>query len=1002
MDREEAEAQFFRVKLACGLFRESPSAGTLKTMLESVKDEDRIHYLVGSYVIYPLCIHMRNSEIKLPENFIELAFKIIHHTLKRTNIAQINGFLDIFGTFCFFLDSELPNYESKVTISEEIKIQILMSISALFKSTDSDVLRKFYSETSYKKQLGLLIHLMLKELEIKQGNKIPFLVINNLMSLLNTFCQFRPVRYTPNKVLFNTALQYDFLWTSVRKCTESFQIQKVMVFFIPGITSKLVHFITTHVQPSASLIAAVILTFANFIVYTCNNKFYKHILEQESPPPHDLEKEELYVNLNKDWWERTSIRLSSLYVSTTQICIAHENFKTRLCLLEAAAVMLGNCQISLPILMTSLIDTLIVLSADTNKFVSDSATKMISTFSNLPELNSFNSLLLRIEELTYSLPKIAHNLNDSNKLPILRLLSGYLKLIGKIQLKIGNTNIRMKECIKNLVKTFISVLEFDISDNTILNQVMVLSAPKTEDLSTLKIIFTNLGDKSVKAIIDILHTIGMYCVFESILSYIFELSEKEHIRKELVFILNHLIVGSVETQSIELVTNTIETVIPIYLQSEWFEDLDRSAYALVKNRANFDEEINIPTIFALKDRTIQQILILEGLGHFAVSLGMNFQPFLVTTIFPLLEKSNNSNPHLQAQSYDSLQKLCLALKYPSVQNLIHDNADYITNVISLQFFQECTSQSALDVLQAVFRNSSVKLLALLEDSVSYLLKSIRFYHSHDESVVLLPTLVVISQQLFNWQYTEDDDVIITSDNSTECFLNEYEDYIHYYHPQEDDQVTNPSPENPQESSDLVEHNICVEIIDSISYYTNFPTAKVTTFAIRVITNCILALRSNQERSLPILHRIWPQFLACTKTNYSIILIASLECLALLAHYFGHFLRSRIEKDLWPFFISSFKRLVDQSKNSTTYYLHTQDYKSQLALLHTIPNIAFDLKIHFPEFHKLLSVYHPYCSLSQPRELRAKAIEGIAILAQINPESVYLLKTLLQPSEYGNI
>ena len=129
-----------------------------------------------------------------------------------------------------------------------------------------------------------------------------------------------------------------------------------MAYFIPGITSKLINFILTHVQPSASLIAAVILAFANFIAYTCNNKFCKYILEKKTELPPDLNEDDLYVNLTKDWWEKTSLKLSSLYVNVTQICIAHDSFKTRLCLLESAAVLLGNCQFSLNSLTTALID----------------------------------------------------------------------------------------------------------------------------------------------------------------------------------------------------------------------------------------------------------------------------------------------------------------------------------------------------------------------------------------------------------------------------------------------------------------------------------------------------------------------------------------------------------------------------------------------------------------------------------------------------------------------
>ena len=1000
MNREEGEAQFIRVKLSCQTFTRNPCTGALKPILESVEIEDRIHSLVGSYIMYPICLHLKLSEAKLQENFVELAFKIMYQTLKRTNVTQLKSFLEMFSIFCFFLDSKSPNFQSRIAISEEIKCQILLSFSALFKSTDSDVVRQFYGDTQYKKQFGLLLHLLFKELELKQGNKIPFLVINNLMSLLYHVCQFRPVRYIPNKSLFNTTLQYEFLWTAIKNCTESYQIQSEMAYFIPSITSKLINFILTHAQLSASLIAAAILAFANFIAYTCNDKFCKHILEKETELPLDLNEDGLYVNLNKDWWEKTSLKLSSLYVNVTQICIAHDSFKTRLCLLESAAVLLANCQLSLNSLTTGLIDTIVVMSADSDRCVNEMAVRIISSFSELPALNSFNSLLLRIEDLIYSLPKVVHSLNDANKLPILRLLSGYLKLIGKIQIKIGNTNIRMKECIKNLVKTLTSVLEFDISDDSILNQIIILSVQKETDLNTLKIKFINLEEISIQAIIEILHTVGMYCEFGSILSYIFELAEKERIRKRLIFILNHLIIGGGKTRNVSEIASSIEMIIPMYLQCEWFEDLDKSSYVLLQDKASFYEKANLPTILALKNRTLQQILILDGLGHFAISLGQKFQPFLVSTIFPLLEKSNNPNPYLQAQSYDSLHKLCTALKYDSIHSLIHDNADYVTNVISLQFFQECTSQPALDVLQSVFCNSSGKLLSRLEDSVRYLLKSIRFYHSHDESVILLPTLVVISNQLFKWQPAVDV-TDTTPDYSTENLIQEYKEYLESYHPEEKDNLDTKGTciyeEKPPNS---LESTLCLNIIDSVSYYLNFPTAKITTFALKITTNCILALSAEMDNALPILHRIWPQFISCAKTNSPVILIASLDCLAQLSHYFGKFLMSRSEKDLWPFFIDILSRLSDHSKNCYTHYLHTQDYKIQLALIQTLPRIAFDLKGQFNQFHNLVTVYYQYLSLSQPAMLRAKAIEGIEILAKINPGTIYLLKTLLQPSEYG--
>ena len=1007
MDRDEADAQFFRVKLSCQSYAGNPCPRSLKTILESVKVESRIHCLVASYLMYPICLHMKYSEFKIHENFAELAFRVLSQTLKRTNVTQFNTFLELYGTLCMHLDTESPVRKSIYTLSEEIKVEILSAISYLFKATDHQVVRQFYSDSKYKNQLGFLIFLLFKELGIKQGNKIPFLVINILMGLLNPVCQTRQIRYTPNKTLFNTSLHYDFLWSAVKKCTESYFIQKELIFFLPGVTSKLINFIISETNPSASLIAAVILTFANFVAYTCNNKFYKYILDNpcENPPP-DPNIDNLQVELTKSWWEQTSVKLASLYVSVTQICIAHDNFKTRLCLLESAAVLLANCQTSLSNLTTALVDTLIVLSADSHQFVSNYGTKILTTFSTLSSLNSFNPMLLRIEDLAYSLPNVVHNLNDTNKLPVFRLLTGYLNLIGKTQMKIGNSNIRMKECLKNLIKTLTSVLEFDLSDDSLLSQLVIQSDSQEIHFDKPKIVFTSLGDISSHAVLDVLHSIGQFCVLESILGYIFELAEREKIRKELIFILNHLIVGSVKSQRIEAIIESVETIIPLYLQAEWIDDLDKGMYVLLRN-TQFDEEANLPTILALKRRTMQQILILEGLGHFAIALGLKFQPFIATTIFPLLEKSNNVNSYIQAQSFDSLHKICSALNYSSVQTLIHSNADYITNIISLQFFQECTSQSALDVLQAVFRKSTKQLLPLLEDSVNYLLKSIRFYHSNDESVILLPTLVVISDQLFRWQQdssTDSNTNNTDSVNATTKLIQEYRDYLVFYFPQPEGQENSDTApmEEEQRTPELLVHTICIDIIDAISYYINFPTPRITGFAFKVLTNCLLALQTNMGKALPILHRIWQHLVSCIKTNAPVILIASLHCLTQLSHPYGHFLLSKVKKDIWLHLVDQLRSLSVPSRGHGNYYLHTQDFKIQTTMLQCLPVIALDLKIRFTEFHQLLAVYHTYSSLSQPKILRDTAIKGMSILAKINLGSVHILTTLLDPNEYGEV
>ena len=998
MDRKEADSQFLRLKGPCHAFIDSPSLDSIRDLLKSVEKESQIHNLVSEFVLYPIGIYLGRKNTKLSDDIAESTFKVVSSTLVRSGIKQPPSFITLYDTLCYHFDPSCPARKEQ-PYSEEVRAEILTAFAALIKFAEKSVINQFYLDQKSNHQLGMLVHLLLSELTEQRSSKIRFMALNTLVMLIQPFCDRNEIRISPNKPLFATSRVYESLWSSL-VCSEHYPVRDIFKSFFPGISTRLVKFIISDSRPPAGLISAALLAFANFTAFTCDNKFYES--SQESIQSHKAEEDS--EKSSETWWGKTSVKLTSLFVTATQCCIAHENFKTRFCLLETVSFLLTHCRTSLPNLATPLIDTLIVLCSDRNEQVKKSAVKSISSFSHIHNLTSSESMLKRIDELSCTLPKTVKDLSDASKLPVLRLLLGYLNLVGETQLG-RKSSLQARGCVKNLIQVFTRVLRLDLSDNSIIAQIRNFPEFEANKLDTFKVAFTDLGEEAVAVIIEILHAIGHHCEFELILNLLFELSEKENLRKEVIFILNHVFIGNASTQSREYISDTVQSISSLYLQPDWIEDLEKGETVLLENSSLFDDQFSthINTISSLKHRVLQQILILEGLGFFAVSLKKDFQPFLATIVFPLLEKSNNSNPYVQAQSLDSLRKVCTALELPSISTLIHSNADYIVNVIALQFFQECTSHSALNVLQAVFRNSSAQLLPLLEDSVKYILKSIRFYHTNSESVILLPTLVVISDQLFKW---ERENAIFSNtlnhdlDTSPDRIVEDYLKYLEFYFPQDEveDENLRMEDETGEEKPEELQHSLSRDIIESVSYYLNFLTTKITALALNIITNCFLTLSTNRDKSLNLLHRIWPQFVRCAQSSDSIILIAALDTLIRIIPYYGDFLERKVEKDLWSYLTERLGRLVNASKQCSSYYLQTQECKLQLALLQHLPALAESTRVKFANFHQLLAVYHPYLCWSQPKMLRDSAVRGIRILSRLYPDSVYFVFTLVDRDE----
>jgi hypothetical protein len=137
-----------------------------------------------------------------------------------------------------------------------------------------------------------------------------------------------------------------------------------------------------------------------------------------------------------------------------------------------------------------------------------------------------------------------------------------------------------------------------------------------------------------------------------------------------------------------------------YLSSEiWDLPIDFSPPGL---RQGFTNQ-QLPWHF-FHDTSMLQQVILEGFGVFRISLGMSFETsgFLYSSLYLLLEKLTCSNYHIRSATDVALRMLSESPDYPSVKDLVVENADYIIDSLCHQLGYVTLYPHAPNMLAAVF------------------------------------------------------------------------------------------------------------------------------------------------------------------------------------------------------------------------------------------------------------------------------------------------------------
>ncbi|KAJ8776087.1 hypothetical protein J1605_015813 [Eschrichtius robustus] len=583
-----------------------------------------------------------------------------------------------------------------------------------------------------------------------------------------------------------------------------------------------------------------------------------------------------------------------------------------------------------------------------------------------------------LHSLATSLPRLMNSQDDQGRFSTLSLLLGYLKLLGpKVNFVLNSV-----AHLQRLSKALIQVLELDVTDIKIVeerhwNSEHLSTSPETSAsrpwAQMQRRYFRFFTDERVFLLLrQVCQLLGFYGNLYLLVDHFMELYHESVVyRKQAAMILNELVVGAaglgvenlhekhIKTNPEEL-REIVTSILEEYTSQEnWYlvtcleaeevgEELTmmRSGLQALASGAHTCQATSpptfskpSPTICSMNSNIWQICIQLEGIGHFAHALGIDFRLLLMSALYPVLEKAGDQTLLISQAAISAMMDICQACGYDSLQQLINQNSDYLVNGISLNLRHLSLHPHTPKVLEVMLQNSDASLLPLVADVVQDVLTTLdQFYDKRTTSFVSVLHALLAALE-------EQSDPPEVDENDT------------------DPGVPPPLPVQIQIATDVMER--CIHLMSDKSL-------KIRLKVLDVLDLCVVVLQSHKNQLLPLAHRAWPSLVHRLTNDDPLAVLRAFKVLRTLGGKCGDFLRSRFCKDVLPKLAGSLVSQAPISARAGPVYFHTLAFKLQLAVLQGLGPLCERLDLGEGDLNKVADACLIYLSAKQPVKLQEAA------------------------------
>ena len=810
--------------------------------------------------------------------------------------------------------------------------------------------------------------------------------------------------------------------------------------FLPGVVLSLTKIITGDRKTSSLVVTSAALVLIRFVAILLPNTFASHVKTQsdskwEGKPKNNTP---LKVTRNAAWLEESATKVSALLIKVLGQVI-HPAWRVHVAIVTVSHTFLQHCSSSLHKAVLPCCEALVALTQNARPDVAALAKLSLNSVSAQMDKETGYQLKYKLEEslfnLSTDLNRILFSQSDSEKIATYCLLAGYLKVLGPHVSGLVNSHAHLSSLTAALLKS----LQVDPSNMHVLEERVAptIAEPASGSTWIRRLQFVHFHSSDVERVLyEICSLLGYHSPCLPLVEHLIDvITSTRQLRTEAVIMLGRILLGAGKKRRSEeekcSFIRVVRRCVGVVLKPEiWNVETGTGQRSSLHTNLEIvkNERSKAKTLKELSGNVVLLTCVLDCVRICAVVLGEDFNPLLMTTLYPLLQKLGDANSTISHSAFYALQDIVDNCGYGSLGDLLRTNADYLVNSISLKLRHIDMYPESTVAMTALLQYGSVDVLPLVTDSVEELLHSLDLYQEEQMdrvwSVLEVAARCVsakTSQSRHGLQVEQPNSDVpqkeALSPGKAVAFFEEYwkssgncstqepfvgEDSDQNGHPMNedshcDDETTVPDYAAPEKQLPL-DLKMAVSILERAPHYLPAISDKTRLTVLSSVSLCVTALQFEESSLLPQVHKIWPSFVRRFSDSSVLVTTKAVELLHVLTKTCRDFLRRRVSKEIWPSLTRRLKNLAVESSNPNELYHQSQLFKLQKMILEHIGHFTKELDLRGEDVEMVVHACVPYFSPDQPLCLRSTAVECVKEVSRFYPDVVWFVLVQLTSQE----
>lgn len=740
---DEPKAAFAFLRPACVLLtREQTEANARRLGAQLRQVSDATLQQLQEYVLFPLRFVLKTPGPKR-EGAVQAAVEGVAYVLSVTCVRGWDVLRELFSELCLCLCSPGDPGEP-APCSEELKTAALAALLALLHSAYGDVVWRLY-EPVMLPGLGAAVSLLLALAEREKAREVRAAALRCLQALLRECdCPADHADAGPD---------------------DRRAVGAAFASFLPGIALALSRVVAGDVRQGHEVTARAVRVWGATVALVMADDQLSEGAEPGAEAglgPGPGRAGELVVRRTADWARETSAKLAVILKRILSWVSAHRHWRVRLEGVRLCDRLLTSCRESLGECVGPLLDALVTAATDEDPAVRDGCGAALEKVAHASSEGGGHPLAHVLAEnlhaLATSLPRLMRTSDDRRKAAVLGALLGYLKILGPGVEAVLNSGAHLQRVSRALVQ----VLELDVSEVRLVQERGIAEpmvggsgAPDEVPVRKRKHFLYFTDEKVFSLLREVCRSLGRHGNLYLLVDHFLDLyRESSAYRKQAAIALNEIVTGAADRGAEaggddDDLRAAVTTVVEEYTSLEnWRlatsveEESDRgererfgqSGMLSIASRpeGNLDRPSGKkgPTVHQLNGNVWQICIQLEGIGGMALALGSAFEPLLMTTLYPVLEKAGGRTLLISQSALATLRDVSRACGYRSARDLVVANSDYLLSDVALNLRRLGPEAYGPRVLAAMLAQADAELLPLVRDVLRDVLAALD--QSYDE------------------------------------------------------------------------------------------------------------------------------------------------------------------------------------------------------------------------------------------------------------------------------